>query len=296
MNIQQPKPAATPAIARDAVELQTRVATWRSAGQSIGLVPTMGALHDGHLSLIRAIKDEADRVVVSIFVNPTQFGPGEDFETYPRDTEADLGKITAAGGHLVYLPGLADMYPDGATADISAGPLGDVMCGASRPGHFDGVASVVARLLRQCRPDVAIFGEKDYQQLLVIRQMTEALDLPVRIIAAPIMREPDGLALSSRNRYLGAEDRVSAAALSATLGDLTARARTPASNDGANLRALEAVGRQRLLAAGFTRVDYVEFRDGTGLQRTGQVTGDTRLFAAAVIGGARLIDNMAVTA
>lgn len=296
MNIQQPKPAATPAIARDAVELQTRVATWRSAGQSIGLVPTMGALHDGHLSLIRAIKDEADRVVVSIFVNPTQFGPGEDFETYPRDTEADLGKITAAGGDLVYLPGLADMYPDGATADISAGPLGDVMCGASRPGHFDGVASVVARLLRQCLPDVAIFGEKDYQQLLVIRQMTEALDLPVRIIAAPILREPDGLALSSRNRYLGAEDRVSAAALSATLRDLTARARTPASNDGANLRALEAEGRQRLLDAGFTRVDYVEFRDGTGLQRTGQVAGDTRLFAAAVIGGARLIDNMAVTA
>ncbi|MCH8863245.1 MAG: pantoate--beta-alanine ligase [Proteobacteria bacterium] len=296
MNIQPPKPAATPAIARDAVELQAHVATWRSAGQSIGLVPTMGALHDGHLSLIRAIKGEADRVVVSIFVNPTQFGPGEDFKTYPRDTEADLGKITAAGGDLVYLPGLGDMYPDGVTSDISAGPLGDVMCGASRPGHFDGVASVVARLLRQCLPDVAIFGEKDYQQLLVIRHMTATLNLPVRIIAAPILRQPDGLALSSRNRYLSAEDRVSAAALSATLRDLAARAGTPASNDGASLRALEAEGRQRLLDAGFTRVDYLDFRDGNRLERAEQASGDTRVFAAAVIGGARLIDNMAVTA
>ena len=295
MNIQQPEPAVTPAIARDAAELKARVAAWRSAGLSIGLVPTMGALHDGHLSLIRAMKGEADRAIVSIFVNPTQFGPGEDFETYPRDTEADVGKITAAGGDLVYLPALGDMYPDGATADISAGPLGDVMCGESRPGHFDGVASVVARLLRQCLPDIAIFGEKDYQQLLVIRHMTATLNLPVRIIAAPIVREPDGLALSSRNRYLGAEDRVSAAALSATLRDLAARAGTPASNDGASLRALEAEGRQRLLAAGFTRVDYLDFRDGDRLHSAEQAGGDTRVFAAAVIGGARLIDNMAVT-
>ncbi len=279
-------------MARTAAELQARVTAWRSAGLSIGLVPTMGALHRGHLSLIRAMKHAADRVVVSIFVNPTQFGPGEDFEQYPRDEEDDLAKIAATGGDLVYLPGLQEMYPDGARSDVSAGPLGDVMCGESRPGHFDGVASVVARLLRHCLPDTAIFGEKDYQQLLVIRQMTAALDLPVRIVSAPIVREADGLALSSRNRYLGADDRVSAVALSATLGDLAARAGAGAAGD---LRALEAEGRQRLLAAGFSRVDYVEFRDGLTLQTAQQAGGDTRVFAAAVIGGARLIDNMPAT-
>lgn len=299
MNIQQPnpgpsprpKPATAPAVARSAAELQVQVGAWRNAGMRIGLVPTMGALHEGHMSLIRAMKQDADRVIVSIFVNPTQFGPGEDFDQYPRDEEADLAKIAATGGNLVYLPGLQEMYPDGATSDVAAGPLGDVMCGKSRPGHFDGVASIVARLLRHCRPDAAIFGEKDYQQLLVIRHMTEALDLPVRIIGAPIVREADGLALSSRNRYLGAGDRASAAALSATLQYLKAQAVADA-----DLRALEAEGCERLLSAGFTRVDYVEFRDGKTLERAEQAGGDTRIFAAAVIGGARLIDNMAVTA
>lgn len=293
MNIHQPETPATatcaPSIARNAADLQARVTAWRSAGSSVGLVPTMGALHEGHLSLIRAIRQETDRVVVSIFVNPTQFGPGEDFDQYPRDTDADVDKIFAAGGDLVYLPRLGDIYPDGTIADVSAGPLGDVMCGESRPGHFDGVTSVVARLLRQCAPDAAIFGEKDYQQLLVIRRMTAALELPVRIMSAPIVRETSGLALSSRNRYLSATDRASAAALSATLADLAVRAKA-----GEALRALEAEGGQRLLAAGFERIDYLEFRDGNSLRRAEQADSDTRIFAAAVIGGARLIDNMPV--
>lgn len=296
MNARQPKPLKAPAnvpppIVGSAGELQGRVAAWRRAGFSVGLVPTMGALHDGHLSLIRAVKNKADKIIVSIFVNPTQFGPDEDFDRYPRDRDSDMAKITATGGDLVYMPGLQDIYPGGTTADVSAGPLGDIMCGISRPGHFDGVASVVARLLRQCLPDIAIFGEKDYQQLLIIRQITAALNLPVRIIAAPIIREADGLALSSRNSYLSAGDRVSAAALSATLSELAARA----ASAGANLRALETEGGESLLAAGFERVDYLQFRDGARLQRAAQAGKDTRLFGAAVIGGVRLIDNMAVT-
>lgn len=289
MNIHQPEPTTAPAIVRTAAELQTHIAAWRSAGLTIGLVPTMGALHDGHLSLIERMRDEADKIIVSLFVNPTQFGPNEDFERYPRDEDDDLAKITASGGDLAYLPGIAEIYPGGAVSDVSAGPLGDVLCGRSRPGHFGGVASVVARLLGQCAPDMAIFGEKDYQQLLVIRNMAAALNLPVRIIGAPIVREADGMALSSRNRYLDADDRASAVALSATLRDLAAKAA-----DSRDLRALEAEGSERILAAGFERVDYLEFRDGRTLEAVKQINPDSRVFGAAVIANVRLIDNMPV--
>lgn len=293
MNIHNPDPITTPVVVRNVAELRAQVANWRSTGLTVGLVPTMGALHDGHLSLIRRMRAETDKVIVSLFVNPTQFGPNEDFKIYPRDEDNDLAKIAATGGDMAYVPEIAEIYPDGAVSDTSAGPLGDVLCGKSRPGHFDGVVSVVARLFRQCTPDAAIFGEKDYQQLLILRNMAATLELEIRIIGAPIVREADGMALSSRNRYLNAEDRTTAAALSATLRDLAARAKSDESND-ADLRALEGEGRERLLAAGFESVSYLEFRDGRTLDTVKQVGPETRIFGAAVIADVRLIDNMPV--
>ena len=198
-------------------ELREQVAKWRKAGESIALVPTMGALHEGHLSLIALAKAKADRVVVSIFVNPTQFGPREDFKTYPRDEAGDLKKLGAAGVDLVFAPEAAEMYPEGFKTQIKIGDLTEGLCGASRPNHFDGVATVVAKLLMQCGPNVAIFGEKDYQQLLVVKQLVRDLNIPVEIIGAPIVREADGLALSSRNVYLSPEQRKIAPLLHQTI-------------------------------------------------------------------------------
>ena len=195
-------------IARSVGELRQRVSAWRAAGERIGLAPTMGALHAGHLALVAAAQARCRRTVVSIFVNPRQFGPREDFSTYPRPEAADLEKLAAAAADLVFIPAVAEMYPDGFATTISVGGPSEGLCGAQRPGHFDGVATVVAKLLIQVAPDAAFFGEKDYQQLLVVRRMARDLDLPVEIVGVPTVREADGLALSSRNVYLSAEERL----------------------------------------------------------------------------------------
>ncbi|MGA7371924.1 MAG: pantoate--beta-alanine ligase, partial [Methyloceanibacter sp.] len=198
------------ATVRTVKDLRAQVAKWRQAGEPIALVPTMGALHAGHLSLIAVAKDHAKHVVASIFVNPAQFGPKEDFKRYPRDEAGDVEKLAEAGVELVFIPDTTEIYPAGFATKVSLPSLTEDLCGAARPNHFDGVATVVTKLLLQCAPDVAVFGEKDYQQLLVIKQLVRDLNIPVQIVAGPIVREPDGLALSSRNGYLSPAERKTA--------------------------------------------------------------------------------------
>jgi len=273
-------------IVRTIHALRAQVAKWRKAGESIALVPTMGALHEGHLSLIALAKAKADRVVVSIFVNPIQFGPREDFKIYPRDEVGDLEKLGAAGVDIVFAPEVAEMYPEGFKTQIKIGDLTEGLCGASRPNHFDGVATVVAKLLMQCGPDVATFGEKDYQQLLVIKQLVRDLNIPVEIIGAPIVREVDGLALSSRNVYLSPEQRKIAPLLHQTIAGVAADLAQGRGCDDAVVAA-----RFKLDAAGF-RVDYVAVRDPDTLQPLSGPVKRARVLAAAYLGKTRLIDNV----
>jgi pantoate--beta-alanine ligase len=276
-------------VARSVPELRAQVHSWRQEGLQIGFVPTMGALHPGHISLVRAALAACDRVVASIFVNPTQFGVGEDYERYPRNEAADLAALDAAGCHLLYAPGVADMYPEGFATSVTVAGLTEGLCGAVRPGHFAGVATVVAKLLNQVQADAAFFGEKDYQQLLTIRRMATDLDLPVEIVGVPTLREPDGLAMSSRNAYLAADERriaaVFPAVLAAAVEQLAGEAAAP----------VLARTRTALEAAGFS-VDYVELRDASTLVPVGRVDADARLLGAVRIGRTRLIDNMAVPA
>lgn len=279
------------ATAKTVAGLRACVAAWRGEGKSVALVPTMGALHEGHLSLIRLALEEADRVCVSLFVNPTQFGPNEDFDRYPRDEAADAAKIAAAGAHLLFAPAPAEVYPPGHLTRIQVPVLGDELEGAFRPGFFTGVATVVAKLLLMALPDVAIFGAKDYQQLQVIRRMVTDLDIPVRIEGGATVREADGLALSSRNAYLGEDERRTAPALHATIA---AVARSVAA--GADPGEAEAKAKQGLLAAGFTRVDYVAVRDAETLAAWPGPPRPGRVLAAAWLGRTRLIDNVAVEA
>ncbi len=262
---------------------------WRCRGERIGLVPTMGNLHAGHLALVDQLAGEVDRLVVSIFVNPLQFGPEEDYDAYPRTLEADLEALQGRGVDAVFAPSAGEMYPHGAPlthVDIPA--LTGTLCGLDRPGHFAGVAVVVLKLLHLVEPDVAAFGAKDYQQLQVVRRAAADLDLPVAIRAVPTVREADGLALSSRNAYLDAEQRRRAPALYAALAEL-AEALAQGRRDFA---ALEAQGRERLTAAGFDAVDYVAIRRCDDLaEPTGE---EPRLvcLGAARLGAARLIDNV----
>ncbi len=275
-------------IVRTVAELRADRAKWRKAGEKIALVPTMGALHQGHLSLVALAKEKADRAVVSIFVNPIQFGPREDFHLYPRDEAGDLAKLAAAGADLVFIPDVAEMYPAGFSTRINVGDLTEDLCGAARPNHFDGVATVVAKLVLQCAPDVAIFGEKDYQQLLVIRRMVRDLNLPVEILGGPIVREKDGLALSSRNAYLSPAERRIAPLLHQTIAQVAADL---ANGRGAD-DAAEA-GRFKLEAAGF-RVNYVAVRDPETLKPLHGPVKEARVLAAAFLGKTRLIDNLPV--
>ena len=279
-------------IVRSVSDLRARVAGWRSAHRRVALVPTMGALHAGHLALVTEARRRADRVVASIFVNPRQFGPTEDLDCYPRDEAGDVAKLAGAGCDLVYAPGVETMYPPGFGTRILVDHLGDRLCGAARPGHFDGVGIVVTKLLTQTQPDLALFGEKDWQQLAIIRRLVLDLDLAVEIDGVAIVRDADGLALSSRNLYLSADERVRALALPQALVAAAA-----AIGAGAPVQASLAQAVARILAAGFAKVDYCELVDALTLQpleRLDSAAPPARLCAAATMGSTRLIDNLAV--
>ena len=274
--------------------LRNAVAGLREGGKTLALVPTMGALHEGHLTLVREAKRHADYGAVSIFVNPTQFGEGEDLDAYPRQLAQDSAMLEAEGVALLWAPSVDVMYPDGFASSISVDGVSADFCGAARPGHFDGVATVVCKLFHQVLPDVALFGEKDWQQLAVIRRMARDLDLtrPFAddIIGVPTVREPDGLAMSSRNRYLSQQLRGAAAALPNAMQ--LAIAEMEAGMDAEqSLRTLERVLRE----SGFDSVDYAALADADSLERLDRVGArPARLLVAARIGGTRLIDNMAV--
>ena len=274
--------------------LRTAVDGWRASGERIALVPTMGALHEGHLTLVRAARAQADRVVVSIFVNPTQFGPNEDLDAYPRTMDADTALLEAEGVDALWAPLASEMYPDGFATSIAVDGVSADFCGASRPGHFAGVATVVCKLFNQVRPDCALFGEKDWQQLAVIRRMARDLDLTLphaeAILGVPTVREADGLALSSRNRYLDETARAQAAVLPTAMRQAIARIEAGAPV-GAALRDLE----HKLIEGGFSKVDYAALADAASLERIDALgTRPARLLVAAHIQGTRLIDNMAV--
>lgn len=278
-------------IVRTVVELRAQVRAWRAAGETVAMTPTMGALHEGHLSLVRLARTRADRVVASIFVNPAQFGPNEDFERYPRDEGGDARLLASAGCDLLYAPDVSQIYPPGYATKVSVSGVSEPLDGAARPGHFDGVATVVAKLLNQAQPDVAVFGEKDFQQLQLIRRLALDLDIPVEIIGAPIARDADGLALSSRNAYLSAAERPIAGMMNKVLADAAARLRA-----GDSVEKVEATGRAALERHGFDRVDYFEVRQVEDLSPADgpPYEGRVRIFAAAHLGKTRLIDNMAV--
>ncbi len=276
-------------VVRTVADLRAQVTRWRHAGDTIALVPTMGALHAGHVSLIGLARQHADKVVASIFVNPSQFGPAEDFARYPRDASGDLAKLTQAGCDLVYTPDVADIYPPGFATTVHVEGISDILCGAFRPGHFDGVAIVVAKLLLQAVADVAIFGEKDFQQLHVIRRMVADLNIPSQIIGAPILREADGLAMSSRNAYLTLEERQIARTLPEALS-----AGVAALGTGADVAGVCAAITAQLLAAGFSQVDYVSLCADADLAVLTRLIAPARLLVAARLGKTRLIDNMAV--
>jgi pantoate--beta-alanine ligase len=277
-----------PAIVRSVADLRALVASWRAEDQRVGLVPTMGALHAGHVSLVEIARRHADRIVVSIFVNPTQFAPTEDFSKYPRTFEADVAKLRAVGVDAVYAPAVEVMYPPEAATTVSLkGPATAGLEDISRPFHFAGVATIVAKLFTQSAPDVAVFGEKDFQQLAVIRRMAADLDLPVKVIGAPTIREPDGLAMSSRNVYLSPEERARAPELHRIMQAVASRILA-----GEGPQAVLAWGRDAIGQAGFVP-DYLELRDAGSLgePRSGS---PRRLLAAAKLGATRLIDNIAV--
>ena len=276
-------------IVRTVADLRKHIALWRKGEVRVGLVPTMGALHQGHMALVEAARAECDRIVASIFVNPKQFAPTEDLGSYPRREAADLEMLRSAGLDLVFIPAVDEMYPPDFATLVRVSGLTEGLCGAHRAGHFDGVTTVVTKLLIQALPDIAYFGEKDYQQLTVVRRLARDLDLPVRIAGVPTVREPDGLALSSRNVYLSAEERRIAPNLARVLRSIAAvLAQDP------NAVAQEiAHGSAALQQAGFA-VEYLEIREAESLAVTSEVTASSRVFAAVRLGTTRLIDNMPI--
>lgn len=276
-------------IIRRLEELAPALAELRRGGEKLALVPTMGALHAGHMALIAEARRQAARVAATIFVNPMQFGAGEDLDRYPRQEVADAEMLDQAGCDLLWLPGVDDIYPPGFATTISVAQLSERWEGEARPGHFDGVATVVAKLLLAVRPDVALFGEKDFQQLAVIRRMTADLGLGVEIAGVPTVRDDDGLALSSRNAYLSADDRKHAAALPQALN-----AARDGIVSGQPVAAALAKAKQAIEDAGFSKIDYVALIDDALLEPLDSPRGAMRLIAAATIGGTRLIDNIAV--
>ncbi len=280
----------TISIVRTVTDLRAAVREWRRRGDRTALVPTMGALHEGHLSLVDVAKASAQRVVVSIFVNPKQFAPSEDFSTYPRNEDTDLAKLAARNADLAFIPGLEEMYPPGFSTSVAVSDLTEMLDGASRPHFFGGVATVVAKLLLQAQCDYAVFGEKDYQQLLVVRRMARDLAIATEIIGAPIIREPDGLAMSSRNAYLDESERQIAGRINIILYQTAS-----AIAQGAAIDSALGDGKRQLLEAGFEDLDYFEVRDAETLEAlNGALDRPARLFFAAMLGKTRLIDNVAI--
>jgi pantoate--beta-alanine ligase len=277
-------------IARSIAALRGAIAGWRREGAKIGLVPTMGALHGGHLALVRRAKSECGRTIVSIFVNPKQFGPNEDLSAYPRGEAEDLEKLEEEGADLAFLPPLEEIYPQGFATTVRVAGLSEPLCGAHRAGHFDGVATVVTKLFAEAQPDLAYFGEKDYQQLLIVRRLGRDLDLGVEVVAVPTVREEDGLALSSRNAYLSPAERQVAPELYRVLSRIASALQK---EPGAVAREIER-GFADLGRAGFA-VEYLEVRDALTLApMTREVILPSRVFVAARLGRTRLIDNVAI--
>ena len=280
--------SSVPPIVSSIHDLRTAILPWREKGETVAFVPTMGALHRGHIKLVTEARKMAKRVVVSIFVNPTQFAPHEDFEKYPRKTDEDQKLLAEAGCDLIYQPDAKEIYPEDFVTSIDPGPLATILEGKTRTTHFRGVATVVVKLLLQILPDAALFGEKDFQQLQIIRQTVHDLNIPIHIIGVPIVRDADGLALSSRNVYLTTAERSNAVALPRMLVEIGEAIR-----NGGDIEALLAQGRKRMVEAGFT-VDYVELANAKTLQPARNLSADVRLLAAGTIGATRLIDNVAV--
>lgn len=276
------------AVVRTVADLRRTVAAFRGAGRTIGLVPTMGALHEGHVSLVKGALDRGDIPATSIFVNPTQFGPNEDFAAYPRDEQGDFDKLRDAGCRIVFAPSKDEMYPGQQLTTVTVAGITDGLCGPLRPGHFQGVATVVSKLLLMAMPDRAFFGEKDYQQLQVIKRMVRDLSMPFEIVGMPTVREADGLAMSSRNRYMSPAERAVATGLYRELNAVAKAAR-----EGASCTAAAAQASKALLAGGFDKIEYLTVVDAESLEPLEKVSGPARVIAAVRLGRTRLIDNIA---
>jgi pantoate--beta-alanine ligase len=276
-------------VVRTIAELRQHTSRWRIAGQTIGLIPTMGALHNGHLSLIKLAQGKCDRVIATIFVNPRQFLPNEDFDEYPRNEESDIQKLIGMGVDLLFAPKAPEMYQPDASTTVVISKLTDCLCATSRPGFFDGVGTVVTKLLIQALPNLAIFGEKDYQQLLVIKRLTRDLDIPAEIVGAPTIREADGLAVSSRNVFLSKANRETA---SKVFEILKKTATAIALGNDVSIACEEA--RSELMLAGFSEIDYFEARHSETLELIQSFENSGRLFAAVWLGSTRLIDNLEI--